>query len=137
LGPFNDAESYFVIYSCGEVIPYACTCPNTACYKIFKVRKPEDCITREDFGGNIGSLILNNNFELEIIPNPVISEEWLIRSSLEKTDFEIISHSGISIYAGKFIGPEHQLKISLANGLYLLRYKNSIGASSSLKFIKM
>ena len=137
LGPFNDAERYFVIYSCGDVIPYTCECLNTGCYKIFKVRKPEDCITREDFGGGIESSILNGNDELKILPNPVISDEWLIRSSLEKTNFEIIGPSGISIYAGNFIGPEHQLKISLPNGLYLLRYKNSNGSYSSLKFIKM
>jgi hypothetical protein len=137
LGPFTDPERYFVIYSCGDVIPYTCTCPNTGCYKIFKVRRPEDCITREDYGSAIESSILNNGKELKIIPNPVISDGWLIRSSLEKTNFEIMSYSGISIFVGTFTGPEHQFKISLSKGLYLLRYKNSNGASSSLKFIKM
>jgi len=137
MGPFYDSIRYFVIYSCGEVIPYTCTCPNTGCYKTFKVRRPEDCITREEFGGTIQSSILNSTQELDIIPNPVVSDEWLIRSSLEKSDFEIMSYSGISILAGTFTGPEHQLKIFLPNGLYLLRYKNSNGVSSSLKFIKM
>ncbi len=137
LGPFTDPERNFVIYSCGDVIPYTCTCPNSGCYKIFKVRKPEDCITREDIGGVIESSSLNINNELEIIPNPVISDEWLIHSSLEITDFEIISPSGISICNGTFTGPEHQIKISLTKGLYLLRYKNSNRTNSSLKFVKM
>jgi hypothetical protein len=137
LGPFYDSIRYFVIYSCGEVIPYTCTCPNTGCYKTFKVRRPEDCITREEFGGTIQSSILNNNQELDIIPNPVISDEWLIRSGLEKTYFEIFSHSGNRIFLGTFTGREHLLNIALPNGLYLLRYKNSNGVSSSLKFIKM
>ncbi|MBV6473187.1 MAG: hypothetical protein JPMHGGIA_01460 [Saprospiraceae bacterium] len=137
LGPFYDAERFFVIYSCGEVIPYTCECPNTGCYKIFKVRRPEDCITREDFGGAIESSSRDNIQGIEIIPNPVISDEWLIRSSLEKTDFEIISPSGISIFNGTFTGPELQLRISLPNGVYLLRNKNSNGTSSCLKFIKM
>lgn len=137
LGPFTDVERYFVIYSCGNVIPFTCECSNTGCYKLFKVRRPEDCITREDLGGPIESSILNGNDELKILPNPVISDEWIIRSSLEKTNFEIMSHSGLSLYTGTFIGPEHQLKISLPNGLYLLRYKNSNGSYSSLKFIKM
>jgi len=137
LGPFTDAERYFVIYSCGNVIPYTCTCPNTGCYKLFKIRRPEDCITREDFGGTIENSILKSVNELEIIPNPVISDEWLIRSSLDKTDFEIMSYSGIIVFAGTFLGPEHQLNISLPNGLYLLRYKDSNGSHSSLKFIKM
>lgn len=137
LGPFTEPERYFVIYSCGEVIPYTCTCPNSGCYKIFKVRKPEDCITREDLGGAIESSFLNSSNELKIIPNPLISDEWLIRSSLEKTDFEIMNPSGISIFAGTFIGSEHQIKISLPKGLYLLRYKNSNSTNSSIKFIKM
>jgi hypothetical protein len=137
LGPFTDPERYFVIYSCGDVIPYTCTCPNTGCYKIFKVRKPEDCISREDFGGGIESSILNINNELVIFPNPVISDEWLIRSSLEKTEFEIISHSGNSMYTGKFNGPQHHLNIQLSKGLYLLQYKNSKGEYKSLKFVKL
>jgi hypothetical protein len=74
---------------------------------------------------------------LDIIPNPVISDEWLIRSGLEKTYFEIFSHSGNRIFLGTFTGREHLLNIALPNGLYLLRYKNSNGVSSSLKFIKM
>lgn len=137
LGPFNDAERYFVIYSCGEVIPYTCECSNTGCYKIFKVRKPEDCVEREDFGGNTTSSKLVTPKEVEILPNPVLSEEWIIRSFLEKTEFEILSSSGHRILSGAFKGSEHHLNFPLSKGLYLLKYKNSMGEYTSLKFVKL
>ncbi|MCC6752850.1 MAG: T9SS type A sorting domain-containing protein, partial [Saprospiraceae bacterium] len=136
LGPFYDAERYFVIYSCGDVIPFTCVCPNTGCYKIFKVRKPEDCLEREDFSGNNTSSIFTNPNEVEILPNPV-SEEWLLRSKLEKTEFEILSSSGVRIFSGTFNGSEHQLNIPLPKGLNLLKYKNSQGEYTSLKFAKL
>jgi hypothetical protein len=137
LGPFYEPERYFVIYSCGEVIPYTCECSNTECYKIFKVRKPLDCIEREDFGGKNTSSVLMTPKDVEIHPNPVISEEWIIHSNLERTEFEIISASGNRILSGKFIGTEHHLKIPLSKGLYLLKYKNSMGEFTSLKFIRL
>ncbi|MBK8954664.1 MAG: T9SS type A sorting domain-containing protein [Saprospiraceae bacterium] len=136
LGPFFEPERIFMIYSCGEVIPYTCECPNTGCYKVFKIRKPEDCLTREEFGGNTSKSQSKFLKEVEVYPNPVTSDEWIIGSSMEKTEFEIFNASGKRILSENFIGPEHVIKCSIPAGLYLLRYKNALGEVAVLKFIK-
>ncbi len=123
--------------SCGGAIPYTCNCSNTGCYKVFKVRKPEDCSGREEFGGNTSRSKLNNTHEVEIHPNPVSSHEWIIRSNLSQTEFDIFDPSGNRILSGLFKGSEHYLNHSLPGGLYLLRYKNDKGEYATLRFVKL
>lgn len=136
LGPYNESERIFVIYSCGT-IPYTCECPNTGCYKVFKVRKPEDCLGREEFSGNISRSKSMNAHEVEVYPNPVSSDEWIIRSKLNRTEFDIFDSSGKRIQSGLFNSSEYSLNYTLPSGLYLLRYKNALGEYATLKFVKI
>lgn len=136
LGPYNESERIFVIYSCGT-IPYTCECPNTGCYKVFKVRKPEDCLGREEFGGTTSRSKLVKAHEVEVHPNPVSSDEWIIRSKLNTTEFEIFNTSGKRIQSALFNGTEYYLGYSLPRGLYLLRYKNAVGKYATLKFVRI
>ncbi|MGB5025736.1 MAG: T9SS type A sorting domain-containing protein [Saprospiraceae bacterium] len=136
LGPFTEAERIFVIYSCGGP-PYTCECPNTDCYKVFKIRRPEDCLGREEFDGATSRSKLMKAHEVEVHPNPVSSDEWIIRSTLSRTEFDIFNSSGKRILFGLFNGSEHYLNHPLPSGLYLLRYKNAIGKYATLKFVKL
>ncbi|MBK7357974.1 MAG: T9SS type A sorting domain-containing protein [Saprospiraceae bacterium] len=136
LGPYNESERIFVIYSCGT-IPYTCECPSTGCYKVFKIRKPEDCLGREEFGSTTSRSKLVKAHEVEVRPNPVSSDEWIISSSLNRTEFDIFNSSGKLILSSLFNGSEHYFNHSLPGGLYLLRYKNANGKFATLKFVKL
>lgn len=137
LGPFTEPERIFIIYSCGSTIPYSCECPNTGCYKVFKIRKPEDCLGREEFGGSTSRSKLKSSNEIEVLPNPVSSDEWIIRSTLNRTEFDIFNSSGKHILSGLFNSSEYSLDYSLPDGLYFLRYINTNGEYVSLKFVKL
>jgi hypothetical protein len=137
LGPYTDSIRIFVIYSCGGTIPYTCNCANTGCYKVFQVRKPEDCVGREDFGGSTSRSLRKNAHEVEIHPNPVTSNDWIIRSKLSQTEFDIFNPSGKHILSGLFNGSEHYLNQTWPSGLYFLRYKNAKGEYATLRFVKL
>lgn len=140
LGPFTDPPEsgrIFVIYSCGGAIPYSCECPNIGCYKVFKIRRPDDCLGREEFGNTTSRSKVMKAHEVEVHPNPVSSDEWIIRSTLNRTEFDIFNASGKHILSGLFNGSEHYFYHSLPGGLYLLRYKNAKGKFAALKFVKL
>ncbi|MFZ1378486.1 MAG: T9SS type A sorting domain-containing protein, partial [Saprospiraceae bacterium] len=59
-----------------------------------------------------------------------------IKSNLVNTDFEIFNSSGKSILKGKLINLETQVLFNQTSGLYFLKYINSEGHISNIKFIK-
>ncbi|MBK9716900.1 MAG: T9SS type A sorting domain-containing protein [Saprospiraceae bacterium] len=136
LGPYS-TDVTIIIYSCGGVMNFSCECPNTGCYKVFKIRKPEDCTTRESFGGTSSRTKINISNEVEIQPNPVLSDEFIVKSILPLTEYEIYNSSGVLLSSNVFKGLEHRFNLKLPSGIYLLRYKNLEGEFNVLKFVKL
>ncbi|MEP7195475.1 MAG: T9SS type A sorting domain-containing protein [Saprospiraceae bacterium] len=134
LGPYN-SDITLKVYSCGS--SSSCTCPNTLCYKLLKIHKPEDCDTREGLEESTLRSKLIEIDEVQIQPNPFSSDEFLIRSKLKRTDYVIYNSSGQHIYSSSFENSETRLRINLSSGLYFLRYKNSYGDYSVIKIIKL
>ncbi len=132
LGPFT-SDINLVICTTGS--PTSCDCTSSNCYKALKIRQPKDC-NRNDFSGIIGNDNLNSS-ELSIIPNPVRSEEFIIRSILSRTSLEIFTTSGLKLYSNSFDDKEFKLNLSLESGIYYLKYKNSEGRFSVIKFLKL
>jgi hypothetical protein len=136
LGPYN-TDITLILYSCGFSATSSCDCPTTNCYKVLKIRKPEDCGSREGFG-SISSRAMNQTAsKVAVYPNPVSSDEFIIKSSISRTEFDIFNSSGLLLHSGVFKGLEHTLNIKLKSGLYLLRYKGNNGEYSIVKFVKL
>ncbi|NOT36813.1 MAG: T9SS type A sorting domain-containing protein [Saprospiraceae bacterium] len=134
LGPFNE-DVTITLLACD--VPFSCACgTGTNCYKIYYVDRPDDC--PRDLEGRLRySNSESQDNELIIVPNPVIADEFLLRSNLKVTDFEIYNSTGILIKASRFEGAELRMKFNNAQGVYYIKYKDSVGQIKSVKFIKL
>ena len=120
-----------------------CTQNCDNCYKWIHLNKP-DCRDSR-FGGKKGKRgSKNENTEsvvdlddIKVIPNPVISNEIIIRSSLDVTDFEIYNSSGKIIHKNKFKGDDYRMILDVVPGLYFIRYIDSQGTPAFVKLIKL
>lgn len=134
LGPLT-SDVTITFYSCSS--PSTCDCPTTGCFKTIKVHKPKDCETREEYNSSSSRAKYTSKDEVAIYPNPVLSDEFLIKSVLNMTEFEILNSSGQLMYSNVFKGSELLLNIKISSGLYLLRYKNNKGENKVVKFVKL
>lgn len=134
LGPLT-SDVTITFYSCST--PSTCDCPSTGCYKTIKVHEPMDCDTREGYNRSTSRTKFTPIDEVAIYPNPVLSDEFLIKSTLNMTEFEIVNSSGQLMYSNVFKGSELLLNIKIPSGLYLLRYKNNDGEYKVFKFVKL
>jgi len=119
------------------------------CFKTLYIPKP-DCITQKEIenggkgeGGKGRNRRKENGNtsidlgELIVIPNPFSSDEIILRSNLETTNFKIFDTSGQLIQKGDFKGDEHRISLNISQGLYFIRYTNSIGKPAFVKMIKL
>ncbi len=121
------------LYTCG--LSFGCNC-TTNCYKLLKIRRPMDC-NRSDFGGGASSR--TNEVvqgDLTILPNPVSADEFVIKSKLKITSFDIINVSGKIMYSGSFEGKEQKVNLKLPTGVYIVKYKNQFNENGSLIFVR-
>lgn len=133
IGPFTE-DVTITLFSCPT--PFSCTCTSTNCYKVFFVDRPDDC--PRDLEGRLRNSkedILEN--ELIVVPNPVIADEFLLRSKLKITEFEIFNSTGAIISNNKFEGSEYRVKFNNSQGVYYIKYRDSSGQIKSVKLIKL
>ncbi len=131
LGPFTE-DVYIIVYLCQSP---ACTCDQT-CFKIIYLPFP-DCENLEFHNKESNSSKISAIKELFVFPNPVKSNEIVLRSSMQNTCFELFNSSGNQIYHGSFIGPEFRYSFEIPPGLYLIRYKNNVDKYTYIKFVKL
>ncbi|MBK7233098.1 MAG: T9SS type A sorting domain-containing protein [Saprospiraceae bacterium] len=114
---------------------YLCNTPT--CYK--RIFIPLLDCDEDNFQGGSSTRVSNrlNISELRIIPNPVRNGEINIESKLSKTDFAIYSVTNQLIHKASFSGPIYHFSADLSPGVYFLNYKDSLGKSATLKFIKL
>jgi len=137
---FLDDDTYIYLKLCdyGE----NCNICQSNCYKTIFVPKP-DCIYSgweklENFRSPIAFTNKINSYdELIVYPNPAISDEIIISSKLENTDFKIFNTDGKLIEEGSFSGSEFRLKLDDIPGLYFIRYTSSHGKPAFKKIIKL
>ncbi|MFN8279880.1 MAG: T9SS type A sorting domain-containing protein [Saprospiraceae bacterium] len=132
LGPFNE-DVTITLLAC--TTPSDCSCTNTNCYKMFFIDKPDDC-PREPEGRTKNNNIQEQD-EIFVLPNPVNTSEFLIRSKLVTTNLEIYNSSGVLLKKLQFNGSEFRTHFDYSQGVYYLRYINSKGKVQSLKIIKL
>jgi len=123
----------------------ACTQNCDDCYKWIHLSKPNCDDPR--FGGKKGEkMILANNVlnkelnevqELTVIPNPVISDEFILKSNLKYTQFTILDISGKPVKSGEFEGNEYKVSLDIPQGLYFVRYLNDKSKLKCAKLIKL
>ncbi|MBK9108608.1 MAG: T9SS type A sorting domain-containing protein [Saprospiraceae bacterium] len=130
-GPFND-DIYITVYKCSTS---ACDC-DPSCFKVLYFSAP-DCDNLDYRIEKKNNSSIKQLTELIIIPNPLSGREFLIRSKLKETIFELYNFSSKLIYSGNFSGPDYTVSIDLAAGLYLIRYTNSEGLNSYVPLIKL
>jgi len=75
--------------------------------------------------------------ELTLFPNPVRSGEFIIKSTLLRTQFSIIDAYGHIVMKDVFKGNEKRFSFSYPPGLYFLRYKVSDNNHKIIKIIKL
>jgi len=114
---------------------------NCDCYKWVYAPKPNcnvplPIINDPRFGVENKEAIVDLD-DIRVMPNPVISNEIIIRSSMHVTDFEIYDSTGKLINKSKFIGSDYRLTLDIVPGLYFVRYINSQGKSAFVKMIKL
>lgn len=132
LGSFNQ-DVTMVLYECNT--PFTCGCTPTNCYKVQLIRGPKDC-NRDDLrGGTPRSRIAKDEFS--IVPNPVISGEFLIKTNLINSEINILNSSGKLIFSTLINKSEYLLNLEIQAGIYFVRYKNSDGDYSVVKLIKL
>lgn len=130
IGPFTE-DVYIIFYLCSSS---ACTCDKT-CFKILYIPKPEcDSLSYRIKGS--GNRIINLSDDFMVIPNPVYRNEFIIRSNIEGTDFEILSSSGNILQEGKLIKGEQRIKMEIPSGVYFIRFKSMQGIIKYKKVIK-
>ncbi|HHH54261.1 MAG TPA: T9SS type A sorting domain-containing protein, partial [Bacteroidetes bacterium] len=137
---YLSADTYIELKLCDYGVP--CSTCTSNCYKTIFVPKPDCDYTgwerEENFKSpNSFTNKINTYDELTIFPNPVISDEIIISSKLENTDFKIFNTEGKLIEEGSFSGSEFRLKLDEIPGLYLIRYTNSQGKPTFVKMIKL
>jgi len=120
----------------------SCSTCESDCYKTIFVPDPDCNYEGWGKGENFKSPISFNNKinphdELIIYPNPIISDEIIISSKLENTDFKIFNTDGKLIEEGHFSGSEFRLKLDDIPGLYFIRYTDSQGKPAFVKMIKL
>jgi hypothetical protein len=122
LGPFNQ-DIYLVVFPCNVASN------NPDCFKILFIPEP-DC------QGPEGRSIISKTNDLQIIPNPVASNEIHFVSSLESTECELLNLSGNLIQNVKFKGKNYSINSNIPPGIYFVRYKNSSDQLECIKLIK-
>ncbi len=132
LGPFVE-DMTIILYSCS--VPFDCSCQNPDCYKVYFVDKPDDCPRDPEERGYSSNG--NHSTEVWVLPNPVHSNELLIKSKLNSTHYEIYSTTGSLVKSEKFDGSEHKADFNYTQGIYYLRYKDSSGIYRIMKIIKL
>lgn len=132
LGPF-DESIFLVVKICTTS---ACNCSTPSCFKTINVPFP-DCDNLEyRFKNSYDSKSIGGG-ELIVIPNPIIENEIILRSTLEATDFEVLNSYGVIVHRGNFNDREYKITLNMSSGLYFIRYKNCYNKITYLKFIKL
>ncbi|HHH53521.1 MAG TPA: T9SS type A sorting domain-containing protein [Bacteroidetes bacterium] len=119
-----------------------CNTCQSNCYKTIFVPKP-DC----DYDPwKTGENLRQSNFsikpdisydDVDIYPNPVVNNEIIIRSKLEKTHYSIYNTAGNLIKEGTFTDSEYRINFENASGLYFVKYINKEGKPAFKKIIKL
>lgn len=102
---------------------------------MYFVDKPDNCPRDPEGRTNYNEQIIQD--ELTVIPNPVNSDEFVIKSKLNTTDFEIYNSSGSLIKSLRFEGHEYKMSFNYIQGVYYLKYFDSLGTTRSIKIIKL
>ncbi len=119
-----------------------CNTCQSNCYKTIYVPKP-DCYY--DPWKTVNPLKQFNRFktnevsydEIIIYPNPILNNEIIIQSKLDKTEFSIYNIDGKIIKEGVFTGNEYRFHFDNISGLYFIKYINSQGKPTFVKLIKL
>ena len=135
LGPFSfNGDVTLMFYSCSS--PTSCTCSINGCYKLVYVHMPDDCESR-DFGGTQDRTSNRSTRGLEVFPNPIASDEFIIRSSLNLIDFELYNLNGFRLMYGSLTKGENRILINIPPGIYYIQYFDSSNKKQVLKLIKV
>ncbi len=119
-----------------------CNTCESDCYKIIYVPKP-DCDydpwkpvmplkQKTDF--NLSNVLYD---EIIVYPNPILNNEIIIQSKLDKTEFSIYNTDGKIIKEGVFTGNEYKISFNGISGLYFIKYLNSQGKPAFIKMLKL
>ncbi|MBK6351865.1 MAG: T9SS type A sorting domain-containing protein [Saprospiraceae bacterium] len=109
-------------------------CNNSDCYELSYITFP-DCNNLE-FRTAKQSIKLKDKSELIVVPNPIISDQIVILSDLLHTELEVFNCAGILLTKFSFKSNQYHFDFNYTSGVYFIRYKNSKGSYSYLKFIK-
>ena len=123
-GPFTE-DIFLSVYKCLQ--------PD--CFKMIYIPKP-DCSNPSFREGGSSRTKEKYRDEISIIPNPIQTNILNIESNLVNTDFEIFNSSGKTVLKGKLNSPGTQIIFNHIAGLYILKYINSKGENTFIKFIK-
>lgn len=132
LGPF-DESIFLVVKICTTS---TCNCSTPSCFKTINVPFP-DCDNLEYRFKNYPNSESTREAELIVIPNPIIGNEIILKSTFDATYFEILNSSGARIHSGYFKDREYKFTINMSAGLYFIRYKNNSSNYTYLKFTKL
>ncbi|MBK6544320.1 MAG: T9SS type A sorting domain-containing protein [Saprospiraceae bacterium] len=132
IGPF-DESIFLVVKICTTSV---CNCSTPYCFKTINVPFP-DCDNLEYRFKDSPNSKSTGGGELIVLPNPIIKNEIILRSTLEATDFEVLNSSGVRVHRGNFNDREYKFSLNMSSGLYFIRYKNSYNKITYLKFIKL
>ncbi len=133
IGPYT-ADIEVVISSCSSSTCSASNCAD--CWKVIYVPKPECNQTQ----GLISGTALDERIrasKLKVYPNPIRSDEFLIRSSLPQTQFILLDAYGHIVLKDTFTEEEKSYSLSYPPGLYFLRYKTGDHKHHIIKIIKL
>ena len=115
-----------------ELSIYPCNFPS--CFKMIYVPYPDTCLHPEPYTGI--NTVLERKEKLVIIPNPILSEEVFLHSTLSRTYFEIYNLQGKLLYMDSFEGAVYRVQYPFREGVYFLRYRNDEGEYATIKLIK-
>ncbi len=132
VGPFSQ-DITLVLYACSA--PFTCECPNYNCFKVTRIRKPNDC-NREGFGGTAGRA-RDGEQHVSVMPNPLVQNELIFNSNMAYTQFEIFNISGTKIYSDRFEGREYKVNLTIPPGIYFIKYQKTNGYFSIIKLLKL
>lgn len=90
----------------------------------------------DDFQGSSTRTKINSNIEVNVLPNPVLTNKITIQSNLEVTEFEIFSLNNLKLYSGIFKNSVYSFELNLIPGVYLLKFKDISGEYRVKKFVK-